>query len=456
MSSQGKWKEKRRPKYASVRFLFILISILVCRDFSMRRNEVKEKLLPNSSGKMYLIPFLRGQGLNNQLWEYRTSAIIAKATKRSLCIVPFHRFYLEKKGREFLPFSEIFSVESLQDYVHLVSTMEECVSACSGTLHRVIELVNKPIVVNTKKKPYPIADGRPGSLDKFKRSTLLRHIPNPTILNINENRKGKYFDSLPNISRALSEYSSNTCIAVAGNAPDVRKEMSLWNKHLVVSPSIQKITSEIKNRIFFNERYLSIHWRFEESKCAGFGIGIGNGRDITSVHAKLEGKYITRTSKNANICFYGGKSSKNPEKTWIRLLHKDDITSWIREILKEYDLDKIYLATDCKDAKLLEWIKLRTGAITVSDLKDILQKSSVLEDNDIVSRIEQEMCVDSYIFAGTQKSSWTTRVVEERLARNDGSDSHFNLPYKQHEHGRISLYFDEEICKKKSFNLELE
>jgi len=230
-------------------------------------------------------------------------------------------------------------------------------------------------------------------------------------------------------------------------APEVGDEFTLWNKHLVVSSRVQKITQEMKLNYFSDKPYLAIHWRFEESKCAGFGIGIGNGRDVNLTPAKIEGKYVTRTSKDADICFYGGKVTKKTDKTWIRILHKDDIVSWIRETMKKYKLNQIYLATDCKDAELLDWIKFRTGAITVSELKEIIQKNSFAEDNDVISRIEQEICSGAHIFAGTQKSSWSTRVVEERSSRTKKIGLFNNLLYREHESEMISVYFDEEIYK---------
>lgn len=445
-------KGRGRLNSNAIRFSLILFSIIiVCRDFS-GQNTIEERSPPSSERRVYIVPFLRGQGLNNQIWEYRTAAIIARATRRSLCMVPFHRFYLERKGRPFLPFQEIFDSDSLKEYVTSVSKIEDCAAACSGTLQRVVELVSKPTFMIAGKKPYPIVDARPGSLDKFKRSTTFERVPNPTFVNINEKNEGTYFDSMLNISRALSKYSADNCIAVAGVAPEVFGEFTLWNKHLIVSPNIRRITSEIKNHVFSNESYLSIHWRFEESKCAGFGIGIGNGRDLNAKPKKIEGKFITRTRASANICFFGGIAPKKPGTLWIRLVHRDDIVSWIKETMKKYNLKKIYLATDCKDTELLRWIKFKTAAKTVSDLQKFIGKSTFLEDNDIVSRIEQEVCADAYIFAGTQKSSWSTRVVEERTARIEKIGSLHNSFHDQTNIERVSVYFDEEICKIKVRN----
>ena len=69
----------------------------------------------NSYNKKVLIPFLSGQGLNNQLWEYHSAARIAKALDRTLCLEPFHRFYLLKEGREFIPFDDLFNMEALKN-----------------------------------------------------------------------------------------------------------------------------------------------------------------------------------------------------------------------------------------------------------------------------------------------------------------------------------------------------
>jgi len=61
------------------------------------------------------------------------------------------------------------------------------------------------------------------------------------------------------------------------------------------------------------------------------------------------------------------------------------------------------------------WVKRRTGAVTLADLPrgwDAVR----LTDNDIASRLEQQLCQDSHVFMGTQGSSWTL-VGQRRLNR---------------------------------------
>ena len=132
--------------------------------------------------QMLLIPYLKGQGLNNQLWEYRTAAIIARATGRILCLEPFHKFYLERSGREFLPFAELFDVYSFNNYVNS-SIGGDCVKVCDRKLHSFIELTDT--TSNSKKKPFSIPEWRPGSLKKFQLSTGFVKVPSPISLNIN-------------------------------------------------------------------------------------------------------------------------------------------------------------------------------------------------------------------------------------------------------------------------------
>ena len=97
--------------------------------------------------------------------------------------------------------------------------------------------------------------------------------------------------------------------------------------------------------------------------------------------------------------------------------------------------------------KLLEWIKHETGAITKSNIEPILLRFVSLEENDVVSRVEQQICTDSSLFLGTSMSSWTSSVIEERF---QGRDSFFvqdkySLIRRPDPMNR-TLYFDIEVC----------
>jgi hypothetical protein len=447
-------KMRRGSKRRAFAILFLTSSmVLFARVFYRMSKSTggsvhsRGRLSQKSTHATFIIPFLRGQGLNNQLWEYRTASIIARATKRTLCVAPFHKFYLQKNGRDFLPFHEIFDVGKLEEYVGQISTMKDCSSACSGVMHRVIELLgNDRNSANARfrSNPYPIADERPGSRKKFLLSTGFLEIPDPTRISVNNENGDSYFGSSMEINRLFQKFSADDCIAIAGIGPEVVSEFMLWNKFLVASTTIRGVADYIKRHVFFDEPYLAIHWRFEESKCAGFGIGIGYDRDRDSRAHFIHDKVITRSSKSANICFYSGREPGTSNKKRLLLVSKYDIVSWIRELMKKAGLKQIYLATDCKDLKLLSWIKKESGATTLSDIEDIVQKSIPMQDNDIVSRLEQEICAKSQIFAGTKKSSWSSRVVEERSIKFENSIS-YNLSGSAIKGSKVSIFFDQQI-----------
>ncbi|CAL6332076.1 unnamed protein product [Bathycoccus prasinos] len=213
------------------------------------------------------------------------------------------------------------------------------------------------------QKPFPIADWRPGSLSKFKRSTGFKYVPRPMILSADKHRLG----SLMEIGKSLSNYSSMRCTAVAGTIPVIREEYLKWSRSLEVAQNIKDAVKEIQKTVFEDRHYLAIHWRFEESKCAGIGKGIGFGR---------------------------------------------------------------------------------SGAKSKSDILSILSKYVSLDDNDIISRVEQQLCTESKLFAGTLASSWTSSVIEERLKSQDNffMQDKYN-PIRRPDIRNQTFYLDIEVCK---------
>lgn len=306
----------------------------------------------------YLIPFIRGQGLNNQLWEYRSAAIIAKATNRRLCLEPFHRFYLQETGRKFIPFEDLFDVESLQPFV-LTASRDKCAQECDNIIHRHFELVTIEASKTVKKKR--IADWRPGSLKLFYRSTGFRYLPFPDFINVNATDHGVRFESLEDIKEALEKYAGDRCISTLGTTPTLSQEFLEWSRVLKVNQKIKAAVEQIKTELFNNERFISIHWRFEETKCAGFGMGIGFGRSMETQskmvsHIKSKKIHVRKSDNEAALCFYAGPlpSTMPDSGIWLRLVSKIAVVNWIRQIKKERNIDNIYIATDCSNRMLLQ------------------------------------------------------------------------------------------------------
>ena len=95
-----------------------------------------------------------------------------------------------------------------------------------------------------------------------------------------------------------------------------------------------------------------------------------------------------------NFVFFSGPIIGTP-KVLLRLVSRIAIIRWILNLKKRSGASFLYLATDCADISLLRWIKESTGAITRSDILPLLHNKI---DNDVISRIEQQICADALIF----------------------------------------------------------
>ena len=65
-----------------------------------------------------------------------------------------------------------------------------------------------------------------------------------------------------------------------------------------------------------------------------------------------------------------------------------------------------------------------------------------------MSRVEQQLCIEAEVFAGTLTSSWTSTVVENRLNYGDNffvQDKH-NYNFRPDPRNK-TFYMDVESCK---------
>ena len=249
----------------------------------------------------------------------------------------------------------------------------------------------------------------------------------------------------------LLKYSIFPCISVLGTVSTMPKEFLQWSRALKVSQNIRNAVNQVQQDFFFGEPYISTHWRFEETKCAGFGRGIGFGRSLKkrSIPKINNQLYIRKSDTKADLCFFAGPLPTFSRKKgiWLRLVSRDAVVKWIKWFMELRENTNIYLATDCDDLKLLQWIKTRTGAKTRSDIESILSQFVSVLDNDVVSRIEQQLCSESSIFLGTSMSSWTSSVIEERFQGRSSffMQDKYNI-VRMPDLNNNTLYFDIEVC----------
>ena len=86
--------------------------------------------------------------------------------------------------------------------------------------------------------------------------------------------------NLESVGADLAKYDDDKCIGVGGYVPDdIGDERVRWIAALKTSPMLMQGAKQVAQDLFNGEPYLAVHWRFEETKCAGYGKGIGYGRD---------------------------------------------------------------------------------------------------------------------------------------------------------------------------------
>ena len=387
----------------------------------------------------YIVPYIAGQGLNNQLWEYRAAAIVARAFNRTLCLEPVLRFYLTTTGREFIPFDELFDVDAIATYARVTVGGGRCARACGGRIHRMIALIDKTAQIS--KVPYRIADWRPGSLIKFGGSTGFKEVPMPTFHL--QRRHVSAFQNLSAVAQDLGSIVSGArCVGLQGTGRllDVEEEKALWVEALRTSPMLVQVARQVRRELFSGEPYLAIHWRFEETKCAGYGLGIGSGRSVGEFRRR---RPPTVTKGHGNLCFFAGTiPGIVTTQIWLRLVSKEQVAATVKRVAANHGLKHVFLATDGKDAELIGWVKHATGAVTLSDLP---RGWMSFVDNDVTSRLEQQICQDANVFMGTQGSSWTLSVMQDRLKR----EGKVNLPRSNSVSllsSNSSIFFDVEVC----------
>ena len=84
---------------------------------------------------------------------------------------------------------------------------------------------------------------------------------------------------------------------------------------------------------------------------------------------------------------------------------------------------------------------------TKSDIRKIISNRININDNDVVSRVEQELCVEAEVFAGTMYSSWTGTVIEERFSKQNIFFIQDRLNFRrQPDPFNRTFYLDIESC----------
>jgi hypothetical protein len=170
-----------------------------------------QRPLPITAKDKFLIPYVTGLGVNNQMWDFEAAAMLAKATDRVLCLAPFLRFYLSVAGQPNIPFNVLFDPAKFDEYTR-VSEIEECQKACSGTIHAFYSL---------RSSNFPAKKGKELThISAFKRNTNFRKgIPeHPKLL---VDASFSRVDTYPQLTKLLAKHINPEakCVGMLGATP---------------------------------------------------------------------------------------------------------------------------------------------------------------------------------------------------------------------------------------------
>ncbi|XP_057874117.2 uncharacterized protein LOC131080036 isoform X2 [Cryptomeria japonica] len=440
----------------------------------VKKKPVEKKepfVVPLVKKEQFLIPVVTGYlGINNQLVEYMSAAVIARATGRTLCLSPLFRGPLKHQGRLSkhtrneitIPLEHRFDLKEVSKFVR-VSSLTQCANACG---HKV-DMFWKLRAENTNYDVF-------GSSPKPSNYT-------PEIIELGWSFKN--WRSSKDISNQMEAMNGGNCVGVSGLFPGHgwRGAFLAVSAFLKPSDCISAAVSALHARAFGpgNPNFLGVHWRFEESNCKNHDLGLcfvrcGDGSIISS------GLHFMKWKKHHWNCMG-------------IITTMEDIVAAILEKAKEQSVDSVYLATDGwirghKAQMLLAKVirALRKERINVAGLWKMkgvpnfsdgtyfdstelgLDKSCNIKTNQMVSFVEQEMCLRTKAFLGSGESTWSLSVFYARLAtrkafeiiRSGRQESNVNeyiieqLLSDQHASGlmcRYSIFYNQ---KKANYTVE--
>jgi len=367
----------------------------------------------------FLVPILSYQvGAGNQLMEYMSAAIMARALNRTLCLADFFPGPSRHTGGSVrggggLAMEDRYDKDSLSRFVR-VTSKKNCLQQCHRKLDAwwLLKPMRTPKVEDWKSMP--------------------RVETNETLhLSWDYVR----WQTPADIAKRLGSFSNAHCVAVGGLFPGLRWRGGFLavSAFLQPSKSITALADDLQAMaIGINVPYLAVHWRFEQSECGSRNSGLcfvrcGDGALIDSGLHPAAKEWIEMSKDQCKNRALGVG------------LDKFDLFNAIFDRAQNYSLKTVYLATD-------GWIRGPHGAALVKETVEELRNrglavvglwnikhlpnfpdgttfdpKSTLGTRPVnghqIALVEQEICTRSNAFLGSSQSTWSLAVFRLRLAR---------------------------------------
>ncbi|CAK9214065.1 unnamed protein product [Sphagnum troendelagicum] len=376
----------------------------------------------------FLMPILSYQvGAGNQLMEYMSAAIIARALNRTLCLPDFfpgptrHTGISVKRGRGgeehgWLAMENRYDEATLSRFMRVASN-DNCLKQCHSKLDALwlLKPMREPILRDWKSLP-TTKEARKLSSDWLKWQT-----------------PGDIAESLGS--------SNEHCVGVGGLYPGPRWRGGFLAVSAFLQPSkaVATLVDKLQElAIGINVPYLAVHWRFEESECGPHKLGLCFVRcsDGAVIDSGLHPNAKEWIGLSIDQCRGNGHASGHFRGVG---LDKFDVFDAIFDHAQKNNVKTVYLATD-------GWIRGEKGVALVQEAVEELRNrglavvglwkiknlpnfsngrtfdpESTLGEIPVYSQqialIEQEICTRSTVFLGSGQSTWSLAVFRLRLAR---------------------------------------
>lgn len=212
-------------------------------------------------------------------------------------------------------------------------------------------------------------------------------------------------------SQVVSELGSNKKRCLELFQPFPASNLVIDGSMAAVLDSLQFVNTitdkaeGVVRELFANRAYISVHLRYEyqqrgESKCRKKKMPI-KGEGDTCFVVCLREKHVTlKDYLNLGDCFECEK--------YLLYVYLDDLGRAPSSFQASVKGIEIYLPSDA-DSKVIEKLRRRVHFKMISDSAlglRLLQSESM----EVVSAIEQALCVRGKYFIGTSYSTWTTTV----------------------------------------------
>mmetsp|Transcript_33978 Transcript_33978/g.74348 ORF Transcript_33978/g.74348 Transcript_33978/m.74348 type:complete len:227 (-) Transcript_33978:451-1131(-) len=201
--------------------------------------------------------------------------------------------------------------------------------------------------------------------------------------------------------------------------------------HWRPSPEIIEAASTAVSKLFGIQKFIAVHWRFEETKCRGVGTLLPEDRQRKADYNReeLSAEKNMEIVGNGPLCLYSVRSVGDSKLVKLITVTTEEAGNLLNQVKESANITNVFFSTDVNPDLGRSFLQELRETTNVKMMRDLPRDWSTayaffLNHSDVTSRLEQEICTRSTIFIGTSSSSWTQTVKRQReLAHSVKNDT---------------------------------